>query len=363
MAKLSQRDKSSGRGFLLDLFVVGGILDENDLSFGDKIASRQSDIDNKGPEALIICKEIKNRLFNFFEVDKALKSLESCRFYADPSVTGAWKYHNEEGRVRQVSKSAEKLAAIIADFCADNQIYWDDVHTNRTVDELEQYKQTIIGAALWNEGCFLSQAAQRKAAAATKATTSRTPRTPRTPGQAPTSGYKTSGPQSGNARGLIGQPNAKTIFPAGTTMYGIFGTNTKSSKPTAAFALVNPLEAKGASASNSSVNKVFINSSHGYTDCRCFFDDRAEADAFLQKCISMSLCPAFVQGLQVGKANADPNGYFQVETECGPVFIQAHKLNELFAQKSAEVAQKRASTPKYEIHDIATFEEAFFKYE
>ena len=362
MAKLSQRDKSAGRGFLLDLFVVGGILDENDLSFGDRLAARQSDIDGKGPEALIICKEIKNRLFDFFEVDKALKSLEGCRFYAEPSVTGAWKYSSEEGKVRQVSRTADKLAAIIADFCADNQIYWDDVNTNRTVDELEQYKQTLIGAALWNEGCFLSQAAQRKAAAATK-TTSRAPRAPRTAGTTPTSGYKTSGPQSGNARGLIGQPNAKTIFPAGTTMYGIFGTNTKSSKPTPAFALVNPLEAKGASLSNSSINKVFINSSHGYTDCRCFFDSRAAADAFLQKCISMSLCPAFVQGLQVGRANADPNGYFQVETECGPVFIQAHKLNELFAQKSAEVAQKKASTPKYEIHDIATFEEAFFKYE
>jgi hypothetical protein len=362
MAKLSAREKEAGRGFLLDIFVVGGLLDEHDVSLGPRLIDRRSDIDGKGIEALTICKEIQYRLFDFFSVDKALKSLDGCSFFANPSVTGSWK-HNES-HLRQIKRSADKLAAIIADFCADNQIYWDDVNTNRTTNEMEQYKQTLIGAALWKEECFLSQVASRKSAAATKVNNTaptRAPRTPRTPGQAPANGYKSSGPQSGNARGLVGQPGDKTVFPAGTTMYGIYGVNTQAKNNANAFALVNPIEAKGASGSNKSINKVFVNSSHGYTDCRCFLSSRPEADAFLQKC--QSICPTTVINLQVGKASADPNGYFQVETEFGPVYIQAQKLNELLTQKSEEVASKKAAAPKYEIHDIATFEEAFFRYE
>lgn len=363
MAKLSAKDKAAGRGFLLDIFVVGGILDDGDVSLGARLADRRSDIDNKGPEAHTICKEIQYRLFDFFEVDKALKNLDGCMFYADPTVTGHWR-HNES-HLRQIKRSPDKLAAIIADFCADNQIYWDDVNTNRTTAEMDQYKQTLLGAALWKEECFLSQVAASKAAATAKvnapAPAARAPRTPRTPGQAPANGYKSSGPQSGNARGLIGQPGDKTVFPAGTTMYGIYGVNTQAKNNAPAFALVNPIEAKGASSNNKAVNKVFVNSSHGYTDCRCFLNNRAEADAFLQMC--QTICPATVINLQVGKASADPNGYFQVETDFGPAYIQAQKLNELLDQKLEDVAAKQTAAPKYEIHDIATFEEAFFRYE
>jgi len=356
MARLPAREKETAKGFLLDLFYCGGLIDANDLALGSKVSDRRGGMDAHGKEAQTICNEIQYRLFDFFEVDKALQALDGCKFIADPKLTGHWKYR--EGSVRQISRTPDKLAAMIADFCADNKIYWDDINTNKTVNELEQYKQTMFGQAPVREGCFLSQASSTKASSAS--TTVRQPRTPKASNQGPMNNYKQSGPQSGNARGLIGQPGAK-ITASNIRVYAVVGDNTKSTKGASAYALVNPLEAKGKSANDANVNRVFVNSSHGYTDCVCYFETPQEADAFLQKC--QGICPSFVANLRVAKKSADRNGYFRVETDFGPALILAQKLNELMEQKAEEVAAKKASEPKYQITDIEAFDEALRKYE
>ena len=50
------------------------------------------------------------------------------------------------------------------------------------------------------------------------------------------------------------------------------------------YLFVNPLEGKGDAGNNT--NRVIAGSANGYTDCRCYFATRAEADAFLAKFVS-----------------------------------------------------------------------------
>ena len=214
---------------------------------------------------------------------------------------------------------------------------------------METYKKSILGGALWDFECFLSQQISKKTTPT--ATTTKTS-APRNPGQAPKSAYPSSGPQSGNVRGLIGTPGQK-MKAQGNEVYRVVGVNANSAKVKAQ-AHVNALSPKGAVDGQPTVNKVVIGSANGYTNFVCFLDDLTKATDFLNKCIAN--CPSNVTGLQLYKQAADPNGYYEVQTEYGPVGIAAKALNEALAINE-EIKEKDA------IKDIEVYDDIMHRYE
>lgn len=342
MAKLNSKELETAKGFLLDLFWAGGIIQNGDSSLGTQLTKRSSTIkDYHSSEAKVICDEIKFRAFDFFKVDGALDIISQRKFFADPSKLG-WR---RDG-IRAIRRSKETLATYIANFCKTNQIYWDDVHTNKTTYEMDQYKQSVIGGALWEFSCFLSQNLNNDSQTPAGQQTVRTRKaTTRVAGQPPVNNYKASGPQSGNVRALHGTPGQKVFASAsGNVIFYIEGDNAKATASPAR-ALVKPLT-KGADVNGT--NKVFISSGHGYTDCVCYFDDLANANKFLNKCLTV--CPSHISNLKVAKRPADRNGYFLVGTEFGEVAITAKSMNEKVGVN-------------YDVQDPEIYEEAMFKYE
>lgn len=351
MIVLNSRDQETAKGFLVDLFYNGGLIGGSDTATaaaagGLKYRKTEFDYGDAKKACVLLCDEIKNRAFNFFKADDALNELATKKFYADSAAIGQVK------GARKIQRPAEVLAAYIANFCKNAGIYWDDINTNRTVYEMDAYKKTLLGGALWDYGCFLSQVINNTTPAASAATTSggRTrAASTRQPGQPPANQYKSSGPQSGNVRDLIGQPGQK-IQASQRDVLCITGNNANSGSP--AFALIRPLEKSGASGST---NKVFISSSHGYTACQCYFEDLPAAQAFLADC--QKICPSNISNLHIAKRSREKNGYFKVGTEFGPVLISAQKMNEAINNKHESVFAGR------EIQDIDAYTEAFYRYE
>jgi hypothetical protein len=355
MAKLSAKDKAESKGFLLDLFWQGGIIQVGDTSIGKNLAHRWTSLSSYSlrTDINVVCTELLQRNFDFFNVDKALVKLADAKFFVDPTAYGRVK------GARMVRRPADTIAGYIADFCAENGIYWDDVNTNKTTAEMDQYKQSTIGGKLWDFECFLSQQLNKgnatTASAATTGATSaqtpaaapaKTPRAPKAPGQGPANPYKSSGPQSGNARDLKVQPGQK-VYANTNVSFCIVADNAKSASP--AYAHVKPLNKQGDNGSGT--NKVFVSSSHGYADCTCFFDDPNDANAFLAQCTAKSWGPD-ISNLRVRKVASEKNGYFIVGTEFGDCAISAKRMNE---------AAEKMDYESYQIGDIDAYYEAFIK--
>jgi hypothetical protein len=273
MAKLSNKDKADSRGFLLDLFWQGGLIKPGDTSIGSSLGNRWTGLTNYGVRGSIktVCDEVVQRNFDFFNVDAALNQLADCKFFVDPTAYGRVR------GARMVKRSADLIAGYIANFCAEQGIYWDDVNTHKTVQEMDQYKKTLLGGAVWEYECFLSQQLNKgntttaSAASTTGATTNaqaattRAPRAPKVPGQGPANPYKSLGPQSGKARDLKGTPGSK-VYANTKVSFCIVADNAKSASP--AYALVKPLNKQGDDGNGT--NRVFVSSSHGYADCTCY---------------------------------------------------------------------------------------------
>ncbi len=350
MAKLTNAQKAESRGFLLDLFWQGGLISPGDTSIGSSLSNRWTGLNAYSVKKHIttVCDEIVQRNFNLFEVDSALKTLASCKFFVDPTAYGRVRGS------RMVTRSANLIASYIANFCAEQGIYWDDINTHKTTTEMEQYKKTLLGEALWEYECFLSQQlAKGNTTTASAASTgiaipgsARAPRTPKAPGQAPANPYKSSGPQSGNARDLKGKPNQK-VYANTNVSFCIMADNAKSSSP--AYALVKPLSKQGDNGSGT--NRVFVSSSHGYADCTCYFDDINDANAFLAKCMAKNW-GSDISNLRIVKKASERNGYFLVGTEFGTCAISAKRMNEA----AADFASR-----SYCINDVEAYAEAFMR--
>lgn len=282
--------------------------------------------------------EIKNR--SFANIDSALNKLSGYYFYKDlknGDITDRSTFHR---------KPAETLASYIAYFCADNGIFWDD--TIRSSYENETFKKTILGQALEQGECFVSQQLNKPAksqqstatqSTATKSTTSTGPKNP----------YKSSGGQSGNVKSLVGLPGQKIdlsqIYPY---LYFVKGEYSKIPGK-AAFVFTNPLNGQTRCS-------IKIGSSNGYSDCVLFFATIQEADNCLAQARTLSRVTAgdFVN-LEVVKQKVDKNGYFLIETDGGRAYIKASKLNEDINTSAEE--------DNIKIADIEAFDEAFMKYE
>ncbi len=255
--------------------------------------------------AKIVCDELVNR--DFANIDSALQDM-----YRYAPVRRKEARFKADGFAKAIVYAAELL-----------ELYWDD--TLKTPYEVEEFKKTLLGDAVYKYGRYIS-AIQDKPARATRSN-SNTPNTSTSAASSqPQNGYKSSGAQSGNVRDLQGAPGQK-VTADGKYIFRIIGDNPQSKNIPNVF--IKPLSASGATGNT---NKVFFSSGNGYTDCTCYFDDENDAQAFLNKIIAAGRIPANISNPRVVKRNADPNGYFLAGTEFGICAISAKTLNETLTE-------------------------------
>lgn len=295
--------------WLAQVTVAGGIRTDASISINKGAAFKNY--------AAVICNELVNRDFNNI----------------DSSITGIANYYIElHGKNRSMNPG--QIAKCIVYMAELVQLYWDD--TVRTPYEVDEFKKTILGNAVYTYGRYISAIRDKSTKSRNSGTTSSTTAT--ASNQQPKNGYKQSGPQSGNARDLKGQAGEK-IYAEGPVVYRIIGDNPNSKNVPNVF--VNPLSAGGAAGST---NKVSFSSGNGYSDCTCYFDDPNEANNFLDKIIQNNRVPVNVSNARVAKCKADPNGYFIVGTEFGDCAISAKKLNEALSEAmNVSSANKRGA--------------------
>ena len=284
--------------FMHDITVAGGITAK---SLTTRTPYALSD-NTYRTAAQVICDELVNR--DFTDIDAALRSVSRYSFTVNYDGTGKAKRLKPAAAAKCVVYMAELL-----------QLYWDD--TIRTPYELNEFKKTFLGQAVYKYGRYISAISNKGSAGSKSAST-------RSPGQPPKNGYKQSGSQLKNVRDLIDIPGhpgtAGTRLDADTEwIYYIKGVLANSKN--AAIVHIKPLS-NNPKYITGGTNKVCISSGNGYTDCTCFFDDPNDAQSFLDAINKANIVPANVSGLQVVKNKADKiktdsnvnatGGYFMV---------------------------------------------------
>ena len=287
-----------------------------------------------------ICDELVNRDFN--NIDNSIRRISYYGF-------------NVPGASRTKHLKPEQIAKCIVYMADQVQLYWDD--TVRTPNEIDEFKKTLLGTAVYDYGRYISaikdKPTKTKASSGSSGTSTSAAAATNNTGSSqsnnqPKNGYKQSGPQSGNVRDLRaldgispGKPGNK-VFAAGQFIYRIIGDNPQSKNTPNAF--INPLSSSGAA--RGGTNKVKFSSGNGYSDCTCFFDDLNDATAFLNQLIQNNRIPANVTNPRIVKNNADKNGYFLVGTEFGVCAISAKKLNEALVEAVEEPMPREANWEK-----------------
>jgi hypothetical protein len=316
--------EAAAKVFMHDILVVGGTGIKNLRNSTPYNWSRNS----YRAAATTICKELTDR--DFADINLAIATVAGYNFYPNYDDSGRSKSFKPEVVAKAIVYMAERLG-----------LYWDD--TVRTPYEVDEFRKTLLGDAVYKYGRYISaiKDTATKNHAASKAST------PKVAGGAPQNGYKSSGPQSGNARGLLGNPGDKA-FADTEISYRIEGDKTKTNTPKV---FIKPLTASAADGNNS--NKIYISSGNGYTDCVCYFDDPNDAQNFLnkilpdvQKLIQEKRANTDITNLRVVKVKSDPNGYFLVNTEYGPCAISARTLNEAMAEALEEDTNRGACWEK-----------------
>ena len=330
MKKLTASEQVWSRPFIADLFTAGGLVRFPIRTFGTNFIA-----DYYKSNASAICDEIKNRNFNFNALDSDLDRLSRCSVY---------QLHARDKGSKKLT--AVQMANIIAAFCAEQDILWDDINTTRTTVEMETYRKSTLGRACWDFGCFLSQRADKRGTRA-RASTTRTV-DPTTGKVVPKNNYKSSGPKSGLIGGLIGEPGEKIKFSASDNLFVII---CKADKPKPQYVFVDPVSYKA------DVNKVRFGDPSGYSACKLVFNSYTAATEAIERITAYDLkVPVDITGFEIVQHKVDDNGYFNIKTEVGSAYIQARKLNEAIMEAaSAEQEQERFS----EISDIDVYTEAF----
>lgn len=312
----------AAKAWMHDVMVLAGVLSqsqrkENDIYFSYYKQKPTAD-------ASKICDELINR--NFVDIDSSIQQLSYYRFFAGFKQGSNNKKYSPEQIAKAIVYNAECLG-----------LYWDD--TVRTPYEINEFKKTILGDAVYRYGRVISAIPDKvtrvKTGSGNAAGNSGT-----TTG-APKNDYKQRGPQSGNVRGLLGNPGDK-VYADTNISYRIEGDKVKSNTPRV---FIKPLNSSGADGTSS--NKIYISSGNGYTDCTCYFDDPNEAQKFLdkilpdlQKLIDEKRAISDIANLHVAKVKSDPNGYFLVNTEYGPCAVSAKTLNEALTEDVEEVVEE-----------------------
>lgn len=312
----------AAKAWMHDVMVLAGVLPqsqrkENDIYFSYYRQKPTAD-------ASKICDELINRNFN--DINSSINTLSLFRFFASFKQGSGTKKYTEEQIARAIVYNAECLG-----------LYWDD--TVRTPYEIDEFKKTILGAAVYKYGRVISAIPDKGTRA--KASSGSASGNSGAAAGAPKNDYKQRGPQSGNVRGLIGNPGDK-VYADTNISYRIEGDKVTSNTPRV---FIKPLNSSGADGTSS--NKVYISSGNGYTDCTCYFDDPNAAQQFLdkviadlQKLIDEKRAISNIANLHVAKVKSDPNGYFLVNTEYGPCAVSAKTLNEALTEGVEEVTEE-----------------------
>ena len=206
---------------------------------------------------------------------------------------------------------------------------------------MDEITKTTLGAALFDFNCFTSQedptkpkqrATKQTTATNTSATTAGSTTTVQSTG--PVSGYKSSGPHSGEIPNLIGTAGVKEN-PTVSLMYCVQADKTGKNTPNA---FITPLNTTTTGniikVDKATAETVKFGSGNGYTDCTCWFADINQATDFAIKC--QNKFGVKYTNIGIAKAKTDPNGYYKVSTEFGECYIKAKKLNEAFEKAEQE---------------------------
>ena len=304
MAKIFTADSTQERAISLmhDFAVAGGILSKSQRAFPAHAEQYLTRPEFK-QSAKVICDELINR--NFDNIDSTLARLASRHYTVIISmkVFTLALIPNPD----TIAKSIVYMAQLL-------DIYWDD--TVRTPYEIEEFKKTYLGTAVYRYGRYISAIKPAK-----KTTGGRTTSTGASCG-----GYKQSGPQSSRVRDLIGTPGTK-VQAVEAFIYKIIADKTGKNTPNV---FIKPLSGSGAAGST---NKIFFSSGNGYTDCTCYFDSYTDAADFLAKLTGANRVPANMNNPRIARLRPDSNGYFSVGTEFGPCKISAKTLNEALEEQ------------------------------
>lgn len=319
----TQAGEQKARAWFHDVTIAAG-LNTNNLKAR---TPRMADYAVWRNAANVICDEIINR--SFTDIDGAIIQLEGVRF----ETGGKYLKFDREAIAKAIVYIADRM-----------NLYWDD--TLHTPYEVEEFKKTLLGNNVYKYGRYISAIQDKPTKSRSTTATSQSSSTGNggqpmvQPNAQPKNGYKQSGPQSGNARDLKGNPGEKVIADT-EYIYRIIGDNPQSKNVPNVF--INPLSAGGRAGST---NKVSFSSGNGYSDCTCFFDDPNDAAAFLDKIIQAGRIPANVTNPRVVKGKADQNGYFLIGTEFGDCAISAKKLNEALTECANEPTERAVDWKK-----------------
>lgn len=308
----------AAKAWMHDVLMLGGALSQSQRTLNTVYFTEYRNV--PASNAGKICDELINR--NFTDIDADLNKISQFKFYPSMTQDCQLKHFSPEEAARAVVYAAECLG-----------LYWDD--TIRTPYEISAFQKTLLGDAVYKYGRYISNVKDPKVkatkAAKNQATTSNTGAPTSTQTQAQ-NGYKQSGPQSSNARGLIdingklipaGQPGQK-VFMETSQALAIRGIKANVKSPV--FAQVRPLDADGAAGNT---NAVFISASHSYGYGICYFEEMAEAKNFYDNLVASGKVPSDVTQLEIIRTSkVDKNGYFLVDTEFGFCAISARVLNE-----------------------------------
>ncbi len=310
--------QAAAKSLMHDIMVAAGIRKSqrqntsHNFTYPAQIAATQA-----------ICDELVNR--DFKNIDTSIREVAACSFQATING-GGWKSFNAD----KVAKAIVYMAELL-------NLYWDD--TNVTPYEIDEFKKTILGDAVYRYGRYISAIQDPKI----KSTSSKNANAA-VQGTSANSG-KPVGPQSANIRDLLdmngnpGTPGTK-VYANDGVMYKIVGD--KGAGKNVPNAFINPLSRSGASGST---NKVKFSSGNGWTDCTCLFDDPNEANDFLAKLLKNDQA-AVNANAQIRKIPADSNGYFLVGTEYGRCAISARKMNEALAEATKLTEERGADWEK-----------------
>ena len=294
-------------------FLMRILLAAADIRKDPEFAGFRFDVSFK-QSATAVCNELINRDFNNTNVDINILARYSLQMGSK----------RKKLKPEAIAKSVVYMAELL-------QLYWDD--TIRTPYEIDEFKKSTLGEFVYKYGRLISTI-KDKGKRTSKSTGSGSAGSSSAAGNssassannAAKSGFKQSGPQSGNARDLQGQPNVKW-YANGKSVYKIVGDKIGQSVPNA---FVKPLNPKGAAGST---NAVFVGTGKGYGECTCFFDDINDANDFLNKINQSGKVKVNISNLRIVKTEADKNGYFLVGTEFGVCAISANKLNESISEE------------------------------
>ena len=216
--------------------------------------------------------------------------------------------------------NSKLLCRILANMCQKANVLWDD--GSHSPQELEYFKKTEFGAALWEFYCFVSQDPSETKL---KINTNSTTRSSSSSSSSTSSSSSSSGGSGAghtlyrsNCGGLVGNAKETGISQENGRVFWIGGEFVKAGK-TQPRIHVSPQD-------SSSPLTVKFNSGQGYNDCVLYFKSRAQCQAFLDICNQNK--PATVQSLQMKQCWEDSNGYCEVHTQYGNAYILAKKLHE-----------------------------------